>query len=137
MKRQFGVDMNKEDKIQDSLQIQEELFDILKIQFIKENRLLKRYYEFCVEYQNYEYDEMGMNMEDGEDLMRKAIKIRTKFMKNIQDDTDLEFSNITTDTVNNRLGFNIIKDDDTFEIKLDLFEDSFDLEIAQINKKED
>jgi hypothetical protein len=78
-----------------------------------------------------------MNMEDGEDLMRKAIKIRTKFMKNIQDDTDLEFSNITTDTVNNRLGFDTIKDDDTFEIKLDLFEDSFDLEITQINKKED
>ncbi len=131
IKKQFGVIMS--DIIEESGEIELELkdiiFDKLKLALIDEKRLLKRFNDFCEEYSNFEYDEMGMNMEEGEDVLLRVNKIRDKFLTSIQTNLSYEFINIETFVVTHILAFDINIEENSFRVILEVLEDSFNLEV--------
>ena len=116
-----------EDEIVDELQ--DEIFEKLKDAMIAESRLLQRYYNFCYEYNAFEFDEMGMNMEEAEEVLQKANKIRDILMANISELTKYEFASIKTDEVYYKILFDIIIEDGTKHCIIEVDIDSFDLEV--------
>jgi len=120
-----------ENKIDEQLDIlKDEVFENLKESFIKEKRLLKRFYDFCEDYNFFEYDEMGMNMEDGETALRFVNKINEKILNNIQNDLSYKFKNIEVDTFKYKVSFILEIEQYKFTIVLEVLTDSFNLEIV-------
>jgi len=110
--------------------LKDEVFENLKKSFIKEKRLLKRFYDFCEDYNFFEYDEMGMNMEDGETALRFVNKINDKILNNIQNDISYKFTNIKVDTFKYKVSFILEIEQYKFTIVLEVLTDSFNLEIV-------
>jgi len=106
-----------------------EIFEKLKIALIDQKRLLGRFHQFCEEYTTFEYDEMGMNMEEADEVLRKANKIRDKFMNIIQENTLYIFENILTHTQTNIITFSLFTQEFDYKIILDISQDSFNLTI--------
>ena len=117
----------KDEEIVDELQ--DEIFEKLKEALIEESRLVKRFYDFCLEFNSFEYDEMGMNMEESDEVLERANKIRNKLLNNIMAITSYQFNNIKTDEVSYKILFDIIIDDNTKHCIIEADSDSFDLEV--------
>lgn len=110
-------------------EIKEEVFDTLKLQFIEQQRLLGRFYEFSSEHAVFEYDETGDNYEEGDEILRKANKIRDKLLSAIEQNCLYIFQNVETNTLTNMISFDIEKDGERFRIIIEVFENSFNLEV--------
>jgi len=107
----------------------DQLFSILKSAILQERRLLLRFYQFATQYNEYEYDEMGINMEEAEDLIRKANKIRDKFLVNIESHISNIVEKINSDILNRTIIFNILYNNNLYKVKIKAEEDSFELEV--------
>jgi len=109
-------------------EIRDEIFSKLSNALLDEKRLLKRFYTFCEEYNEFEFDEMGINMEDADDIIRKTNKIRDKFLENIEENLGCSFEKIRTIIASRMLvtDMRIEKQRYTFTIKV--LNDSFQLE---------
>ena len=95
-----SVELSPEE-LEEYEKLKDEIFEKLKDSLIEQKRLIKRFYDFCEEHTHFEYDEMGMNMEEGEDILRKTDKIRDKFLNVIQEKLLYIFNNIQTKAVVN------------------------------------
>ena len=107
----------------------DELFDKLKIALIDEQRLLKRFFDFCAQYDGFEYDEMGMNMEESDAILKRVDKIRDKFLNSIEEKLLYIFDNVDTNTLTRIVSFNLDAKEFQYRVIIEVFEDSFDLEI--------
>jgi len=107
----------------------DELFEKFKIALVDEQRLLKRFYDFCGQYDSFEYDEMGLNMDEAKDVLRKTNKIRDKFLNSIEEKLLYVFENIETNTLTNIISFDLDAKEFKFKVVLEVFTDSFNLEI--------
>ncbi len=116
-----------EDEVIDELQ--DEIFDKLRDALINEARLVKRFYDFCLEFNNFEYDEMGMNMEEADEVLARANKIRDKLLDSIMEISSYKFENIKTDEVYYKILFDIIIEEETKHCIIEADIDSFDLEV--------
>lgn len=110
-------------------ELQDEIFDKLKLALIEEARLVKRFYDFCLEFNNFEYDEMGMNMEEADEVLARANKIRDKLLINLTEHSAYKLSNIKTDEVYYKIIFDIIIEEDKKHCIIEADIDSFDLEV--------
>ncbi len=110
-------------------ELKDEIFDKLKLAFMEEKRLLGRFYEFSNEHGSFEYDEMGMNMEEGDEVLRKVDKIRDKILNTIQENLLYIFENIETNTLTNIITFDLDAKEFQYKVVLEVFSDSFTLEI--------
>jgi hypothetical protein len=123
------LDEDTEQEIDPRELIRDELFENFKIALIDEKRLLKRFYDFCIAYNDFEYDEMGMNMEESEDISRKIIKIRDKFLDNVMENISSSFEHIDMDILNKSVWFDIKTEQYSYKIMIKILNDSFELEI--------
>ncbi len=121
------VDEIEEDEVIDV--IQDEIFEALKDSLIEESRLVKRFYDFCLEFNNFAYDEMGMNMEEADEVLARANKIRDKILDNLMAKTEYKFINIKTDEVYYKILFDIMIEEDTKHCIIEVDIESFDLEV--------
>ena len=101
MKKLFGVFMSRatdiidEELLDDDMDtLKDEVFSQLSATLIEEKRLIKRFYDFCDEYNNFEFDEMGLNMDEADDILRKTNKIRDLFLSNIEEKLLFIFNNV-------------------------------------------
>lgn len=126
-----NIECNTEDE--DTLSqkeiIKDEIFDKLKNQLIDEARLIKRFYQFCKEYNNFEYDEQGLNMDDADDVLRKVNKIRDKFLTTIEQNLLFVFTNIQTNSLACMITFDLDCQDFQYKVILEVEDNSFNLEI--------
>ena len=108
------------------------IFDELKSALLDQTRLLKRFYGFCITYQDFEYDEMGLNTDEAENEKRKAIKIHNKLIeeinKSIKYPIEDTFVDILKNTTNLVVKYNINESKKIVEFTLSIEEDSFTLE---------
>ena len=111
-------------------ELKDEVFENLKLAIIDEKRLLGRFYEFSCEHANFEYDEMGMNMEEGDEVLRKTDKIRDKLLNNLQEKLLYIFDNIETNTLTSIITFDLDAKEFQYKVVLEVLEDSFNLEIV-------
>ena len=107
----------------------EEVFQNMKLALIEEKRLLGRFNEFCEDHTNFEYDEMGMNMEEAEDILRKTDKIRDKFLGTIEEKLLYIFENTDTNTLTRIITFDLDAKEFQYKAIIEVFDDSFNLEI--------
>ena len=110
-------------------ELQDKIFDKLRDALVDEARLVKKFYNLCSEFNNFEYDEMGINMEEADDILRKANKIRDKLLNLLIDTTGYKFENIKTDEVYYKILFDIIVEDEVKHCIIESDIDSFDLEV--------
>ena len=106
-----------------------EVFENLKIALIEQKRLLARFCTFCEEHNNFEYDEMGMNMEEGEDILRMTNKIRDKFLAVIEEKLLYIFQNTATNTLTHIITFDLDTKENQYKVVIEVLEDSFNLEV--------
>jgi hypothetical protein len=120
-----------DEEIEDSQRdiIKSEVFEKLKEQLIEQERLLGRFFEFSKEHGEFEYDELGVNDEDGDEILRKAEKIRDKILTQIEQNVMFVFENVETNTLTNMISFNLEEKSEKFRVIIEVFENSFNLEI--------
>jgi regulator of sigma D len=137
MKNLFGGNMNNE------------LFDKIEDAFVKEARLVQRLNSFMFEYNHFEYDEMGINMEEAEEVKKRVEKIHNKLMNNVSSILDFTLKSKNIDILHHKVDLTatiqeekqedeetiIVKKDIDFSVIVD--EDGFELEIVKDNSDED
>ena len=119
-------DNNSEEELQN---IKDEVFEKMKLALIDEKRLLCRFIDFCDEYNNFEYDEMGVNMEEADAVLKRCDKIRDKFLVNIEEKLLYVFENVKTNTLTNMISFNVDTKENKFKVVIEVMSDSFNLEV--------
>ncbi|MEA3512604.1 MAG: hypothetical protein U9R37_03285 [Campylobacterota bacterium] len=107
----------------------EEVFEKLKYEFIEEQRLIGRFYDFCSQYHNFEYDEMGINMEEGEDILRKTNVIKDKILNRASEKLLYIFENVEINTIANIISFDLDTKEYQYKVVLEVMSDSFNLEV--------
>lgn len=109
--------------------LRDEIFEKLKLALLDESRLLKRFIGFCQEYVDFEYDESACNMDDADLVLVRADKIRDLILNNMSASSSYSFLDIKTNSHTNSISFLIKIDEYSFKIIIEVFQDSFDLEI--------
>ena len=120
-----------EELIDDIDTLKEEVFSQLSASLIEEKRLLKRFYDFCDEYNNFEFDEMGINMDESDDVLRKTNKIRDLFLSNIEEKLLYIFNNVESNTLTRTITLDLDTKEDSFKVIIEVMSDSFNLELQE------
>lgn len=120
-----------EELVDDIDTLKEEVFSQLSASLIEEKRLLKRFYDFCDEYNNFEFDEMGINMDESDDVLRKTNKIRDLFLSNIEENLLYIFNNVESNTLTRVITFDLDAKEDSFKVIIEVMSDSFNLELQE------
>ena len=107
----------------------DEVFENLKIALVEQKRLLGRFCSFCEEYNGFEYDEMGMNMEEGEEVLRKTNKIRDKVFAIIEEKLLYIFQNVETHVQTHIITLDLDTKESQFKVIIEVLADSFNLEV--------
>ena len=110
----------------------DEIFEQFKLALLNEDstRLLGKFYNYCNEYVNFEFDESAMNMDEADDVLRKVNILRDKLIESLEEILSYRFENIKTDTLKFQISFTTTIEDRKYSIILEVFPDSFDLEIV-------
>ena len=109
----------------------DEIFEKLSDSLVFEKRLIQRFYNFCTEYNDFEYDEMGINMEEADNILRKSYKIRDLFLSNIENEIICTFDDIDTEVFTKTLKMNMHIENYKYQVILQIKYDSFNLELTQ------
>jgi len=117
-------------EIDDNEELEDEIFSNLSTCLIEEKRLLKRFYDFCEEYNNFEFDEMGINMNEADDILRKSNKIRDLILSNIEEKSAYIFNDIQSDIVSKSFSMDIGLEQDSYQVIIEVQSDSFNLALS-------
>lgn len=110
-------------------QLKEEIFSALSLALKEEQRLLKRFYDFCEEYENFEYDESGINMDEANNILRKCNKIRNLILSNVEAKLLYRFDSIATNTLTKVIRCDLSLKNNQYKIIVEIKSDSFNLEL--------
>jgi len=117
-------------EIVDIEEYRDEVFSKLSDALLEEKRLMKRFYDFCEEYNNFEFDEMGINMDGADDLSRKANKIRDLLLSNVEDKLLYIFDNVESNILQKSICVDLDLPETCYKLTLEIKYDSFNLEIV-------
>ena len=112
--------------------IRDELFESIKNALLDEDeiRLLKKFYHYAEQHTEYDFDDMGLDFEESEDLLRRCNTLRDKIVEKLQEILELEFKETSIDTLHMLIVTRTTYKEQNFKVIIEVFEDSFDLEIA-------
>lgn len=141
MKKQYGKNIRDKmeeirktqivnEEIEENDQLKDEVFEKLKKALIEQKRLLGRFYEFSTEHGEFEYDELGENMEEGDELLRRADKIRDKILDQIEQELLYIFENRDTNSMTNIISFDLDAKQNKYRVVIEVSKNSFDLEVV-------
>ncbi|MBD3841466.1 MAG: hypothetical protein IE909_06200 [Campylobacterales bacterium] len=122
------------ENVVDIEQIKNDLFEKLKLELLNQARLLKRFYQFCEEHSNFEYDESGINDDEGDDILRKANKIRDKIFFEISESMLCIFESLQTNSMSSMITGVVDTKEYQFRFVVEVFEEGFHLEISSQNR---
>ena len=111
------------------------IFEDLKSSLLEQTRLLERFYEFCLAYQDFEFDEMGLNIDEAKNEKRKALKIKDKLIAQLYNTLDHPIEELCTDILKNSINlvikYNINESKKIVEFKIYVNKGNFTLELIQ------
>jgi len=109
----------------------DEVFEQFKLALLNEDptRILGKFYNYCHEYTNFEFDESAMNMDEADDVLRKVNILRDKLLESLEEILSYRFEDIKTNTLEFQISFTTTIEDNKYTIIIEVFPDSFDLEI--------
>ena len=111
-------------------ELRDEVFLELSSTLIDEKRLIKRFYDFCDDYNNFEFDEMGINMHESDNILRKMNKIRDLFLLNIKEKLLYIFDNVESNSLTRIITFDLDTSKNNYKVILEVMSDSFNLELS-------
>jgi len=117
-------------ELDDIEEFRDEVFTKLSDILLEEKRLLKRFYDFCEEYNNFEFDEMGLNMDEADDLLRKTDKIRNLIFSNIEDKLLYIFNYLESNVLTQTITMDLDLEKTSYKIVIKVMNDSFNLELV-------
>jgi len=127
-----ATDIIDEELLDDDMDtLKDEVFSQLSATLIEEKRLIKRFYDFCDEYNNFEFDEMGLNMDEADDILRKTNKIRDLFLSNIEEKLLFIFNNVESNTLTRIITLDLDTKENNFKVVIEVMSDSFNLELQE------
>ena len=124
-----------EEKIEDFEEMttskRDEVFEQFKLALLNEDptRILGKFYNYCYEYTNFEFDESAMNMDEADDVLRKVNILRDKLLESLEEILSYRFEDIKTNTLEFQISFTTTIEESKYNIIIEVFPDSFDLEI--------
>jgi len=116
-------------EIEDTEDFRDEVFNKLSDALLEEIRLIKRFYDFCEEYNNFEFDEMGINMDGADDILRKSNKICDLIISNIEDKLLYIFENVKSNMLTKSICMDIELAEISCKIIIEVQNNSFNLEL--------
>lgn len=115
---------------------EDQIFEDLKSELVEHTRLLKRFYHFCITYQNFEFDELGLNTDEAEKEKNRALKIKDKLFNEINKNFKYTLKETSTDILKNKielvLQYNTNESKKIVEFVLSIEEDGFILELKKV-----
>lgn len=129
--------------------MKDEIYEKLEDAIVHESRLVEKTKDYMLQYFNFEYDEMGLNMEEADELMGKVEKLANKLVNNISssigisiDIMEIDCSVLTIgmllhtfDEVNKGSG-EVETVPQSIPFSLIIEDDGFLLEVQEIHKEE-
>ncbi|MCD4759010.1 MAG: hypothetical protein K8R39_12120 [Arcobacteraceae bacterium] len=111
--------------------LRDEVFEQFKLALLNEDptRILGKFYNYCYQYTNFEFDESAMNMDEADDVLRKVNILRDKLLESLEEILSYRFEDIKTNTLEFQISFTTTIEDNKYTIIIEVFPDSFDLEI--------
>ena len=79
--------------------MENELYEKVEEAFVEESRLVERLNSFMHEYNDFEYDEMGMSMEEADEVKSRLHKIHDKLLNNVNEHLDFPLDSMNIDIV--------------------------------------
>lgn len=122
-------DIELDDEICFEDEQKDEVFKNLSLALVNEKRLLNRFYEFCDEYTNFDFDESGINFDDASELTRKAKKIGDLLLHNIEASLLYKFDNIKYNIEKYTLTVNFELNNYKYNVNIKVMNGSFNLEV--------
>jgi len=130
MSRQTEIsDLEIDDPISTEEEERERVFQEISFALIAQKRLMKRFYYFCEEYVNFEFDESGINFDEASELKRKAEKIRDLIFHNIESMLAYNLENINSNVEQSIITMNFKTEENTYNITIEVLNNSFNLEV--------
>ncbi len=127
-----------------------ELYEKIEDAFVSEAKLVKKLNLFMYEYNNFEYDEMGINMDEADDVKARIEKIQKKLMNNVNSKLDTTLDTKSIDIVFHKVNLSTtideeIKNDEEdvqiiqkeFNFAIIVDNDGFELEIEKEQENND
>ena len=123
------IDEEIENIEEENLLKRDEIFEQFKLALLNEDpaRLLGKFYNYCNEYVNFEFDESALNMEEAEDTLRKTNILRDKLIESLKETLGYKFDNMKTNTLQFQISFTTTIENIKYTIIIEVFPDSFDL----------
>lgn len=128
----FDQDTQKEILEASPESVRDELFEAVKNALLDKDeiRLLKKFYHYGEQHTEFDFDEMGLDFQESEDVLRRCNTLQTKIIERLQELLELEFTDTSIDTLHMMIVSKTIYKEQNFKVVIEVFEDSFDLEIA-------
>lgn len=120
----------QEVEIDPRIEKRDQLFENVKNELLEQDRLLKKFFDHSDEHCEFDYEEMGLSFEEEEDLIRRANKLKDKILDNIEEKLEIECLDRKIDTLHNMIITDTSFEEEKFRVIIEVFEDSFDLEIV-------
>jgi len=118
-----------QEEIDPRVEKRDQLFEDVKNVLLNQDRILKKFFLHSDEHCEFDYEEMGLSFEEEEEHLRRTNKLKDKILDNLETDLSIQCKNREIDTLHNMIICDSSFEEETFRIVLEVYEDSFDLEI--------
>jgi len=123
-------DQESEETVDPRIEKRDQLFEDIKNTLLNQDRLLTKFFAHSDEHCEFDYEEMGLSFEEEEDHLRRTNKLKDKILDSLEENIEIKCINRTIDTLHNMIICDTSYNEESFRIVLEVFEDSFNLEIV-------
>jgi hypothetical protein len=123
---------NTQESQQTPQELRDELFSQVKDALLEEDqiRLLKKFYIHANQHTDFDFDDMGLDFEESEAILKRCTTLKNKIIAHLEASLELQFFDVSFDTLHMMIVAFTSYKEHQFKIIIEVFEDSFDLEIA-------
>ena len=108
----------------------DQLFDEIKNALVTQDRILKKFFIYSDEHCEFDFEEIGLSFQEEEDHLRRTNKLKDKILDNVERLLEIKLANRKIDTLHNMIICDSTFDEENFRIIIEVYEDSFDLEVV-------
>lgn len=113
-----------------------EIYNNIKETFLEEARLIGRLDHFFNEFIDFEFDEMGINYEEVDEIAKKAQKINDKLIKNINEKTSLNITTKRVDIENRKVEYRVEFEEEESDFAILIENDGFTIETDELSDED-
>jgi len=111
--------------------IRDEFFEKVKNDLLNEDqvRVLKKFYTHADQHTEYDFDDMGLDFEESDEILRRCHTLKDKIIEHLESSLEVTFKDTAIDTLHMMIISHTKYKDQNLKMIIEVFEDSFDLEI--------